>query len=91
MKPFSNSQRVGFPDLPAAKPAANHLMKEAEQIRKVDPEPAIQTASIESPVHQRIVTFNHHKAFTSQTVHGSADPQTFSLPQSIHHQCQAAC
>jgi hypothetical protein len=44
-------------------------MEEAEQIGKVDPEPAIQTTGIQSPVHQCIVTLDHHKALTFQTVH----------------------
>jgi hypothetical protein len=44
-------------------------MKEAEQVSKVDPEPAIQTAGIKSPIHQRIVTFDHHEALTFQAVH----------------------
>ena len=66
-------------------------MKETEQIRKVDPEPAIQTAGIESPIHQRIVTFDHHEALTSQTVHRRACLQTLCLAESIHHQCQTTC
>jgi hypothetical protein len=44
-------------------------MEEAEQISKVDPEPAIQTTGIQSPVYQRIVTLDHHKALTFQAVH----------------------
>ena len=64
-------------------------MKETEQICKVNPEPAIQTAGIESPIHQCIVTFDHHEALTSQTVHRRACIQTPCLAESIHHQCQA--
>jgi len=66
-------------------------MKEAEQVGKVDPEPAIQTTGIESPIHQRIVTLDHHEALTSQTVHRRACLQTLCLPESIHHQCHATC
>jgi hypothetical protein len=64
-------------------------MKETEQIGKINPESAIQTAGIESPVHQCIVTFDHHEALTSQTVHRRACLQTLCLAESIHHQCQA--
>jgi hypothetical protein len=44
-------------------------VEKTEQIGKIDPKPAIQTAGIEPPIHQRIVTFNHHETVTSQTVH----------------------
>jgi hypothetical protein len=44
-------------------------MKKAEQVCKVNPKTAIQTAGIESPIHQRIVTLDHHEALTFQTVH----------------------
>jgi hypothetical protein len=44
-------------------------VEEAEQIGKVDPEPAIQTTGIKPPVYQRIVTLDHHKALAFQTVH----------------------
>src|SRR3970282_1841153 len=65
-------------------------MEKAEQVGKIDPEPAIQTAGIESPIYQRIVTLDHHESLTSQTVHRRA-LQTPCLPESIHHQCQATC
>src|SRR3979409_2586756 len=44
-------------------------MKKTEQISEVYPKPAIQTAGIEPPIHQRIVTLAHHAALTPQTVH----------------------
>jgi hypothetical protein len=44
-------------------------VKETEQIGKIDPKPTIQTAGIEPPIHQRIVTLNHHETVTSQTMH----------------------
>jgi hypothetical protein len=66
-------------------------MKKAEQVGKVDPKSAIQTAGIESPIHQCIVTLDHHKALTSQTMHQRACLQTLCLPEPIHHQGQATC
>ena len=66
-------------------------MKKAKQVGKIDPEPAIQTAGIESPIHQRIVTLDHHEALTSQTVHQRTYLQTLCLSEAIHHQCQATC
>jgi hypothetical protein len=63
-------------------------MKKAKKIGKVDPEPAIHTAGIETSIHQRIVTLDHHETFTSQTMHQRACLQTMSLSESIHHQCQ---
>lgn len=66
-------------------------MEEAEQVGKIDPKPAIQTAGIEPPIHQCIVTLDHHEAFTSQAVHHCACLQTLCLSESIHHQCQTSC
>ena len=66
-------------------------MEEAEQVGKVDPKPTIQTAGIESPIHQRIVTLDHHETFASQTVHRHVYLQILCLSKSIHHQCQATC
>jgi len=60
-------------------------MKKAEQVGKVDPKPAIQTAGIDSPIHQRIVTLDHHETFASQTVHQGGDLQILYLSKSIHH------
>jgi len=60
-------------------------MKKAEQVGKVDPKPAIQTAGIDSPVHQSIVTLDHHETFASQTVHQGGDLQILCLSKSIHH------
>jgi len=64
-------------------------MKEAKQIGKVNPEAAIQTAGIESPIHERIMTLDHHEALAFQTIHRPARLQSGCLPESIHHQCQA--
>jgi hypothetical protein len=61
-------------------------VKKPEQIRKVYPKAAIQAASIESSVHQRIVTFDHHESLTSQTIH-----QYIYLQKSFHHQRHATC
>jgi len=66
-------------------------MKKAEQVGKIDPKPAIQTAGIDSPIHQRIVTLDHHETFASQTVHRRVYLQILCLSKSIHHQCQATC
>jgi hypothetical protein len=68
-------------------------MEEAEQVSKVNPKPAIQTTGIKPPIHQRIVTLNHHEAVTSQTMHGRVYLQILCLylSESIHHQCQAPC
>jgi hypothetical protein len=67
-------------------------MKEAKEVDKVNPKPAIQTAGIKSPIYQRIVTLDHHEAFTSQTVHRRVYLQILylCLSKTIHHQCQAA-
>jgi hypothetical protein len=68
-------------------------VEEAEQVGKVNPKPAIQTTGIEPPIHQRIVTLNHHEAVTSQTMHGRVYLQILCrcLSEPIHHQRQAPC
>ena len=67
-------------------------MKEAQYVDKVNPKPAVHTAGIEPPIYQRIVTLDHHEAFTSQTVHRRVYLQILDLclSKSVHHQCQAA-
>src|SRR5207237_4973213 len=77
--------------LSSAKPAVNNFVEETEQVGKIDPKPAIQTAGIESPIHQRIVTLDHHEAFASQTVHRCVYLRILCLSKTIHHQCQATC
>ena len=52
-------------------------MEKTKQVGKVDPKPAIQTTGIESSIHQRIVTLDHHAALTSQAKHRRARIQTF--------------
>jgi hypothetical protein len=44
-------------------------VKEAKQISKVDPKSTIQAPGIESSIHQRIVTLDHHKAFALKAIH----------------------
>jgi hypothetical protein len=44
-------------------------VEKTKQVGKVNPKPAIQTAGIESSIHQRIVAFDHHESLTSQTMH----------------------
>jgi hypothetical protein len=44
-------------------------VEESKKIGKVNPEPAVKTACIEPPIHERIVTLNHHEAFALKTIH----------------------
>jgi hypothetical protein len=46
-------------------------MEKTKQIGEVDPEPAIQTAGIETPIHERVVPLDHHEPFALETIHGS--------------------
>lgn len=44
-------------------------MKKPEDVCEVDPKSAIETAGIESPVHERIVTLHHHETFAFEAMH----------------------
>jgi len=44
-------------------------MEEAKQISEVDPESAVQTTRVEPSIHQRVMAFDHHKAFTFEAMH----------------------
>jgi hypothetical protein len=46
-------------------------MEKTKQIGEVDPKPAIQTAGIETPIHERVVPLHHHEPFAFETIHGS--------------------
>lgn len=67
----SRSERKGFPNLRAPKSAIDHLVKKSKKIGEIDPKSAIETASIETPVHERIVPLDHHEAFALETIHRS--------------------
>jgi hypothetical protein len=68
-------------------------VKKTKQVGKVDPKPAIQTAGIESSIHQRIVAFDHHEPLTSQTMHQRIylyiQDLIQDLLESFHHQRHA--
>jgi hypothetical protein len=44
-------------------------MEESKEIGEIDPKPAIQTPSVESPVHHRIMPLDHHEALALETMH----------------------
>jgi hypothetical protein len=44
-------------------------VKKSEQVSQINPEPAIQAAGVESTIHERIVSLDHHKPFAFQAVH----------------------
>jgi hypothetical protein len=44
-------------------------MKKPEQIGKIDPEPAVEAASIDSSVEESIVSLHHHKPFALEALH----------------------
>jgi hypothetical protein len=67
----SRSEGKGFPDFGAPKSAVDHLVKEPEEIGKIDPEPAIQTSGVEASIHERVVPLDHHEPFALQTIHGT--------------------
>jgi hypothetical protein len=64
-------------------------VKKTKQVGKVDPKPAIQTAGIESSIHQRIVALDHHEPLTSQTMHERIYLYIQDLLESFHHQRHA--
>jgi hypothetical protein len=69
----SRSERKGFPNLRAPKSAIDHFVKKSKKIGEIDPKSAIETASIEPPVHERIVPLDHHEAFALETIHRGAN------------------
>jgi hypothetical protein len=54
-------------------------MKKSKKIGEIDPEPAIQTAGVKAPIHQRVMPLDHHEPFALQTIH---EPSL--LLQTIH-------
>lgn len=44
-------------------------MKKSENIRKIDPESAIEAPSVEPFVHKSVVALNHHEAFAFEALH----------------------
>jgi hypothetical protein len=58
-------------------------MKKPKDVREINPESAVQTASKEPPIHERIVTLDHHKTFAFQATHTIAS--VGSLPKSVEN------
>jgi hypothetical protein len=56
-------------------------MKKPQDIREINPKPAVQTARKEPPIHERIVTLDHHEPFAFQATHTIAS--SVALPESI--------
>jgi hypothetical protein len=44
-------------------------VKKSKKIGEIDPKSAIETARIETPVHERIVPLDHHEAFAFEAIH----------------------
>jgi hypothetical protein len=44
-------------------------VKKSKEIGEIDPKSAVETASIEPPVHERIVPLDHHEPLALQTIH----------------------
>jgi hypothetical protein len=56
-------------------------VEKPEDIRQINPKPAVQTARKEPSIHERVVTLDHHKPFAFQATHTIAS--TVSLPEPI--------
>ncbi|HSC57795.1 MAG TPA: hypothetical protein VLC51_11360 [Nitrospira sp.] len=44
-------------------------MEKSKKIGEIDPEPAIQTAGVKAPIHERVMPLDHHEPFALQTIH----------------------
>jgi hypothetical protein len=65
------SQSKGFPNFRSPKSAVDDYVEKTMTVGEIDPEPAIQTAGVEAPIHQRVVPLDHHEPFALQTIHES--------------------
>jgi hypothetical protein len=59
-------------------------VEKPKKISQIDPKTAVETARVQTPIHQRIVPLDHHEAFTLETVH-----HEIQLSDALHHQGQA--
>jgi hypothetical protein len=50
-------------------------MKEAEEVGKINPKPAVQATGVQTPVHQRVMPLDHHEAFAFEAVHRLIEPE----------------
>ena len=64
-------QREGFAYLGSTEAAIQDLVKEAQQVGQIEPEPAIETSRIETPIDERIMPLDHHKPFAFHAMHSS--------------------
>lgn len=68
MCPFQ-SQSKGFPNFGPPESAVDDLVEKSKKIGEIDPEPAIQTAGVKAPIHERVMPLDHHEPFALQTIH----------------------
>jgi hypothetical protein len=65
----SSSKSKRFADLAAPESTIDDFVEKTKEICEVDPKPAVKTAGIEAPIHERVVSLNHHEPFTLKTIH----------------------
>jgi hypothetical protein len=44
-------------------------VEKSKKIGEINPEPAIQTAGVKAPIHERVMPLDHHEPFALQTIH----------------------
>jgi hypothetical protein len=82
----SSSKSKRFADLAAPESTIDDFVEKTKEIGEVDPKPAVKTAGIEAPIHERVVSLNHHEPFTLETIHFLE--LVFGLSNTLHHQRQ---
>ena len=66
---MQRSESDGLTDLIATESVIDHLMKEAQQVRQIQPESAIEASRVEAPAEQRVMPLHHHVSVALQAMH----------------------
>jgi hypothetical protein len=51
-------------------------VEKTKQIGQINPKSTIETTRVEPPIHERIMTLNHHETFALETIHRSSRSTT---------------
>ena len=66
-----------FPDFRSAESAIDDFVEKPKEIGEIDPKAAIETSSVEPPIHERVVTLDHHEPFALEAIHWNGTQKKF--------------
>ena len=64
------SQGNRFANFRAPPTVVQHLVQKSQPVGQVEPEPAVETARVETAAEKRVMPLHHHVSVAFETLHG---------------------